>query len=144
MKKLLTVVFLPCLLAWVCLLTGFFIGRNNVSKMVSQDRLWSLVQDWRKGNNLPTYTKNQTLCDVAAIRLQDLYEENSHKRFKERVNTYLYGYISENLADGWENERDVLDAWLNSPSHKAALEDDYTDGCIVSDGDYVVHLFGKF
>ena len=59
--------------------------------------------------------------------------EISHDHFYERSD-YLKSQgahrVSENVAFGYSNADEVLKAWLNSPSHREALEGDFTDSGI--------------
>ena len=124
------------------------ISANIVTKPdLSSDKIWSLVQDWRSKNNLPVYTKNQKLCDMASIRVQDIRTDWSHSQFVPRVNFFfgnnIYN-IAENLAEHHINEEAILNAWLGSPTHADNLKSNYKYSCIVESENYVVQLFGNF
>ena len=53
----------------------------------------------------------------------------SHDNFFERSD-YLKANgassVSENVAFGYRTAQEVVDGWLNSPSHKEAIEGDFT------------------
>ena len=63
----------------------------------------------------------------------------SHDNFFERSDYLLdrgADLVSENIAFGYNDAESVLNAWLHSPSHKDALEGDYTHtgiGVVLSD-----------
>ena len=65
---------------------------------------------------------------------------------------YEYSVAGENLAKGFNDENNMMNAWLNSPAHKANIaKAEYTDiGVAVIDGELggqnvtlVVQVFGK-
>ncbi len=53
----------------------------------------------------------------------------SHDNFYKRSETLQDGgarFVSENVAYGYKDAASVLQGWLNSPSHKSAIEGEYT------------------
>lgn len=65
--------------------------------------------------------------EVAIIHTQSMIEVNSlhHNNFSERQQYFSdlgYATLRENLALGYSNPETLLNAWLQSPSHKNALE----------------------
>ncbi|TVZ52712.1 CAP domain-containing protein [Dokdonia sp. Hel_I_53] len=53
----------------------------------------------------------------------------SHDNFYERSDALQQGganFVSENVAYGYQDAASVLQGWLDSPSHKSAIEGDYT------------------
>ena len=62
---------------------------------------------------------------------QSKFHQNqaSHDNFYERAAILQENgadFVSENVAYGYQDAASVLEGWLNSPTHKAAIEDDYT------------------
>lgn len=143
----------------VCLLIFFeadivsdkdIINQNIVSPEynVSQEKLWNIVQEWRKNNNQNVYIENEVVCKIADERLIETKKEWSHRKFLEdRDERYAkypqYITFGENLAKGYSDEEEILKGWINSPTHLENLEKDYKYSCIRTDGNYVVHIFGN-
>ena len=47
--------------------------------------------------------------------------------------------MGENLAKGYKTEQSIIDAWENSPEHKAVMiNKDFKYGCVASNGQYTV------
>lgn len=94
----------------------------------SQDRLFDLVQSWRKEQGLTEYVKDERLCKIATDRSDDKF---SHDLFAIQFETYPY-QISENLAlYKGSSEQQVLSAWLNSKLHHTILKIPYKASCII-------------
>jgi uncharacterized protein YkwD len=55
----------------------------------------------------------------------------SHDNFFQRKQTLQHSAsannVSENVAFGFTSAESVVNAWLNSESHRATIEGDYTD-----------------
>lgn len=57
---------------------------------------------------------------------------------------YHYRYIGEDLARDWPDDQSVVNAWLNSKTHREVmLNCTYNEVGIGRNGSYVVSLFGK-
>ena len=108
-----------------------------------------------------TELKESTVLDLAAAqKLQDMkynqyFAHTSPAGISPwhwiEVNQYKYSYAGENLAIGFFSAKDTVDAWVNSPSHRANLANaNYKEiGVAVapakinnSEGFLVVQLFG--
>lgn len=113
--------------------------------IIEKAELTTIVNEWAMKEKGYTYKELPELCDVAALRLNQIQRDFSHKGFEE---SYLQFYkiikayrMGENLSKNIMNEEMVLEAWLNSPLHREVLDDSYTHMCIETDGNYVVQLF---
>jgi uncharacterized protein YkwD len=86
----------------------------------------------RKNNgNLPALTENAKLDLAAENKLKDMFSQ----QYFEHINPqgkgpsdlaaavgYAYISIGENLAEGYfQNDQDLLTAWMNSPGHRANI-----------------------
>lgn len=89
------------------------------------------------------YRENDYLCKVADTRVSQIKTEFSHRLFKEIKDSGGFTTIGENLAED-SSEQSMLNGWLLSASHSAALHDNYSDTCVKCDGRYCVQLFGKY
>lgn len=106
-------------------------------KPLTANELFTVVQQWRRDNNLKEYVQIQKICDYAEIRAEESTTDWSHngalKNSTERtdmcpVNTKCR--MGENLAKDWSTAEQTLDAWLNSPTHRANLEANFKYSCI--------------
>ncbi len=74
----------------------------------------------RKEHGLNELSVSKRLTDAAMIRAEELPIRWSHTRPNDEEwytvdSSVMYG---ENLAHGYKNEKEVMDAWINSPTHK--------------------------
>ena len=112
------------------------------------DILWERVNQWKISQNEKPYVLNDFLCEIAEKRLRETSVDWSHNNFENITNEIYesrddFSGLAENLARNYTSETGVLNGWLNSPSHRHALEANYTDSCIATDGIHVVQFFGK-
>lgn len=113
-----------------------------IKREISKEKLWNEVNTWRREQGLSEYVENESLCNIASRRLEDIKKDWSHNDFVPRVHENgIYGEYGENLANDFDTESKMLEAWLNSPSHRENLKKNYIYSCIATDGHYVVHLF---
>lgn len=119
------------------------------NRRIDSDRLWNLVQDWRVSQGLNLYRKNDLLCQIAQMRVSEVKNDWSHSQFQEAIDKFLSKYpkkgviVGENLAAWQYDDKETLDAWLRSPSHKKNLMSDFSDSCIVAKDSYVVQIFAN-
>ena len=80
----------------------------------------NLVNEIRAEAGLNELTWDTNLETVANVRASEISENFSHTRPNGRqwytVNSKIQG--GENLAYGFDNAEDVVEAWMNSPTHK--------------------------
>ncbi len=118
----------------------------------SVDALILKSNEARKANNLKELKPNLALGISAKNKACDLYEKKywSHT---DQANRPFYWWIQqagykklilgENLAVDYENDEQIIKAWLNSQSHRAnILSSKYTEIGIGRCGNYVVQHFG--
>ena len=112
---------------------------------IEKTELTTIVNDWAMKNKGYAYKELPKLCDVATLRLNQVKRDWSHKGFYT-YSTEFYKIaevkeLGENLSKSNGLEANVLQSWLNSPSHRKNLDHPYTHMCIETDGNYVVQLF---
>lgn len=106
--------------------------------------VWNVVNNWRTSSGRLTYTESQILCDIADNRVKQVQDVFNHKQFLEDLKKSNYPYIvSENLSEGYRTPEDTLSAWLNSPPHRWALEQNYKFSCVRCENDYCVQIFSN-
>lgn len=160
--------FLSYYLIFVLLLSiGFkYIGYNvggvlGFATDISIQKLNELVNEKRAEAGLSTLTYNDKLSKAAANKAQDMFNKNYWSHFSPDGKSpwnfilgtgYQYEFAGENLAKNFVFSQGVVDAWMNSPSHRAnILRSDYTEvGYAVVNGvlngeetTLVVQMFGK-
>lgn len=119
-----------------------------------EDEVFELINDHRSSIGLAALTNINIAYPKAAEHTEYMIVngEVSHDNFYERE-AYLVSEagansVAENVAFAYSTAQGVVNAWLNSSSHKAIIEGDYTHGSICvkrdSNGDsFYTHLFIK-
>ncbi len=149
--------------------TLFFVNENNfriisglnLTGAIYPAVLADMTNEDRESGGLQKLTWNDTLEEAADLKAQDMVVNSYFAHTSPRgispwhwlseVN-YNFIYAGENLALDFTESRDVQEAWLNSPTHRAnLLNQNYTEiGITAVDGMYegrettfVVEFFGK-
>lgn len=148
--------------------TQFVIGflKQNVPHVLgttanfSINALLELTNQERQKEGLSQLTLNQELSKAAALKAQHMFLHNYWAHYSPEGTTpweffkqtgYDYRYAGENLARGFNTSEEVVEAWMESPTHRAnMLSSRYEDiGFAVLDGrlrgeqtTLVVELFG--
>lgn len=105
------------------------------------------VNEARKNANVSTLTEDKTLAAVAQQRSYEIVTSWSHDRANGASYKSLYDSVGlaytvtgENIANKYTTAANVMNAWMNSASHKAIiLSSSYKKigvGCICIDGTY--------
>lgn len=140
----------------------------QLANLVSQIELFS-SQDIvaqtnveRKANNLPPLRTSSRLDLAAEEKLKDMIQDGYFAHISPDGTTpwfwiknaaYQYIYAGENLAIGFTDAKEAVEAWMNSPSHKANLLNNKYEEIGVAVGQasningysgiLVVQMFGK-
>lgn len=90
-----------------------------------------LVNEEREKYGVPSLILDQELLEGANIRARELPDSYSHTRPDGTncftVLRYHNAYKGENIAAGYVYSKDAMDAWMNSPGHRAnILSKDFT------------------
>ncbi len=128
---------------------------------ISVDKLYQLTNTTRQQNQLSTLEYNEQLAQAAQKKAADMFTKNYWSHFAPDGKTpwdfilssgYQYEFAGENLAKNFLFSQGVVDAWMNSPSHREnILKKDYSQvGFAVVNGilngeetTLVVQMFGK-
>ena len=95
--------------------------------------IMELINAHRITQGLPTLNEHNTVKAVAFTHTDYMIEVDnvSHDNFFQRKESLQVNanasVVSENVAYGFSSAQSVVNAWLNSPSHKDNIEGDYTD-----------------
>lgn len=133
----------------------------GISTDISSQELLLLINQKRQDAGLSPLTINEQLAKAALFKANDMFAKNywSHNSpdgvtpwtFIKSAG-YTYTYAGENLARGFSTSKDVVDAWMASPSHKEnILSPNYQDiGFTIMEGKLlgentvlVVEMFGN-
>src|SRR5258706_3427007 len=134
----------------------------GISINVSTDELLNLTNQKRQEAGLSALAPNPQLAHAAELKARDMFAKNYWAHFAPdgkspwdfiRESGYTYAYAGENLARGYTTSSSVVNAWMESPEHKAnILSPNYTDegfaveeGALTGDSDtvLVVEMFGS-
>lgn len=127
---------------------------------ITDARMVQLTNEARQKNGLPPLTVNEKLTQAALLKGQDMLQHQYFAHispsgvtpwFWMQKTQYQYEVAGENLAIDFTDADKVVQAWLNSPSHRAnLLNPAYKEtGLAVISGKFqggtsiiVVHMFG--
>jgi len=94
---------------------------------ISSEQLLLFTNQKRQENALPPLSLNQQLSNAAAGKANDMFAQNYWAHNSPDGKTpwvfikgagYNYIYAGENLARGFTNAQDVINAWMASPEHR--------------------------
>lgn len=95
--------------------------------------IMELINEYRILEGLNPLNEHNIVKAVAYTHTDYMVEEEnvSHDNFFQRKQSLqanaAANVVSENVAYGFSNAESVVNAWLNSPSHKDNIEGDFTD-----------------
>ncbi len=102
----------------------------GISTNITSEQLLELVNQKRKENGLASLSINPELSSAAQSKARDMFTKDywAHNSpdgktpwvfFKDA--NYNYVYAGENLARGFNNAQDIVDAWMESVKHRENL-----------------------
>ncbi len=115
------------------------------SQSLNANLIFVLINTYRKNKGLLPFEKNNQLCALAASRGPELYNEIFGTGYVHEglYNRNLPYWITENMAH-YSSEEHMVNWWLGSFVHKAAIEGNYTYSCGVCFGNSCAQLFTNF
>ncbi len=111
-----------------------YVMTESKAIMISENEteLLAVINEYRNSIGLNTLIMDATIYNVAREHNLFMIEDDgiSHTNFSLRAdqvksNTRARN-VSENVARFFQSNTGVLNGWLNSPSHKATLEGNFT------------------
>jgi hypothetical protein len=141
--------------------TGYLRNVLGFATDITINKLYQLTNEQRTENNLSPLSYNEKLAQAAEMKAKDMFQKNYWSHYSPDGTTpwsfilaanYHYDYAGENLAKNFLFSKDVVTAWMNSPSHRENIvRKDYTEiGMAVVNGvlngeetTLVVQMFGK-
>lgn len=146
----------------------FFLGDNNVVaketevSSYSREQVIIEVNKRRQASNLPDLILNEKLAKAAGSKALHMTEYSyfSHihgetgMKWSDFIKRSDYAYLvaGENLANGFYTVPEMVDAWMESPTHRENILNERVDetGIGISYGElegtptiFVVQVFGK-
>lgn len=121
--------------------------KQELSAVVSS-LVVSLTNEKRAENKLPKLTSNKELTLAAEAKAKDMAARGyfSHITPEGKLpwyfidkTKYKYSYAGENLAVNFRDSGEVVNAWMNSPTHRGnILKSQFTDiGVATATGTYM-------
>ncbi|WP_339844391.1 CAP domain-containing protein [Dokdonia sp. Asnod1-B02] len=110
---------------------------NRPSDSAREAAILQLVNDYRDSLGIRTL-RTTTLSQAQALDHTNYMVDKrlmSHDNFFKRSDYLKYKgatAVSENVGKGYRTAQGVVNGWLNSPKHKAAIESDATHTSIAS------------
>ncbi|HEY8424283.1 MAG TPA: SafA/ExsA family spore coat assembly protein [Clostridia bacterium] len=95
-----------------------------------EDEIFRLVNLQRSYNGLPPLTYNWQVARVARIKSQDMIDNKYFSHYSpvygspfKMLESYglKFSAAAENIAYGQKTAQDVMNAWMNSPGHRANI-----------------------
>lgn len=113
-----------------------------------------LINEYRINSGLNPLNNNNTVKAVAYTHsdymreVDNVSHDNFYARKQSLQNNQNAQIVTENVAFGYTSAESLVNAWLNSPSHRSNIEGSYTDFDISAeqneDGDwYYTNIFIK-
>lgn len=119
------------ILIFSCFLLGFIKKTDSqilgVSYSLSENELLILVNKQREEKGLQPLAINENLSKAAEEKANDMFKRNYWAHFAPdgtspwqfiKSNGYTYLYAGENLAKGFTSSEEVVEAWMQSPTHR--------------------------
>ena len=129
---------------------GFYVIKLKAPQILgavtfSAQQIIDLTNQKRAENGLPALSYNPLLAQAAAAKAANMFSENYWAHNSPSGKTpwsfitgagYKYVYAGENLARDFGDANSVVNAWMNSPSHREnLLEKNFKEiGVAVADG----------
>lgn len=107
---------------------------------LNSEKVWDLVQEWRKSEGRSEYTRDERLCKIAEDRTHD--PDDNHKTFVEKYSDYP-SPIQENAIYYANSEEQAFNSWLNSSPHLATLKKPWEYSCIKCSGTTCIQIFSN-
>ncbi len=116
---------------------------NVVSSGSGEQGMLDAVNRYRSSQGLAAVSEDGNTCAFANTRAGEVSGSFSHDGFQNRVNNHTLPYPSyhlvvENIAMN-SNQDDVVNSWINSPTHAENLRANTQFACIGRSGDYYAY-----
>lgn len=107
--------------------------KQTQSEIDFANEVFDLINAERAKKNLPSFKKLDALTEISAVRTWELSVSFGHGRPDGSKTSQLfydsglnYSFIGENIAAGQTTPKEVVEAWMNSETHRNnILSEDY-------------------
>lgn len=101
------------------------------------------INTYRHEHGLGKVVTSQVTCDFANVRAGEVAMKFDHSGFDTRIQNHTlpyghYSYVTENIAETG-NYEDVVNLWINSPSHAANMRADTPYVCVGISGNFYAY-----
>lgn len=105
-------------------------GILGISANISQKKITELTNKEREKKGLPPVVENEALDRAAELKAQNMFAENYWAHFAPSGKTpwdfilgagYKFTFAGENLAKNFYTSEEVVNAWMQSPTHRDNL-----------------------
>jgi uncharacterized protein YkwD len=113
---------------------------------IASSSLLNTVNEWRKTQNLASFSPNNVTCTIAEARLNQLKNNFSHDGFEALTSSGAFpaGSYAENIAKDFDSDQSIVDTWSASPIHHDNMAGNYTYSCTKNDGGITVEIFASY
>lgn len=118
------------LIVVIVLFLTFCVGSSTAFGLFSASSVVSLTNAQRAQNGVGALSTNQALANAATAKANDMFAKGYFAHTSPDGKTpwdfiheagYNYVYAGENLAIGYSDASELMNAWMNSPSHRANI-----------------------
>lgn len=108
------------------------LAKAPAAKLIELEIL-ELINNYRIGMDLTPLNNLTAIKSVAfthtdyMVAVNAVNHDNFYQRKSSLVQYAAAKKVSENVAYAYSSARSVVNAWLNSPGHRATIEGDFTD-----------------
>jgi uncharacterized protein YkwD len=110
--------------------------------------LWQELQEYRRQHGVPEFQKDNTLCTIASIRvnqLLDLKSLDGHDGFSPEVDKFrdndqlTHHNVAENILSGYPTAKEAIAGWDSSLGHQSLMQDgSYVYACAAANSGFAV------
>lgn len=127
---LLTIAILLALAFFLSILKSSFPSVLGTSVDISSEKLILLTNKEREKDGVTPLILNAQLSEAALKKAENMFEQNYWAHNSPDGKTpwifiksagYNYTYAGENLAKGFSDSKEVIDAWMASPQHRTNI-----------------------
>ncbi len=153
-KKHQKIIQLLVLSLFIIQILFFNFKTTEAEPLISETTIFKLINQKRVENNIPLLSINNQLTEAAIDKAQYLYKndyfdhesKDGQKTFSYWIKEtgYEYSFVGENLATNFKNNQDLIQAWMDSPSHQEnLLNENYLETGIAVYKNIIVQIFGR-
>lgn len=119
------------------------IWSKPVLVLSKEDHIINEINSYRISKGLSSTKKEQFTCEFAKLRSIEISKSFNHDGFTDRINNKSlpypsYSQVIENIANNGDYKQ-VVNMWINSPSHAANIKKDTLYACVGNFGNFYVY-----